>query len=1712
MFNVKLKKQIRKNLGISISFLLTILILTSNFLLIQIPQITPKDTKNPILDKEINENIENSNIPNEEKIKQNIANMKGFFTNNQGQLENDEIFFTSSGSDKTFGFCESSVLIRLSKKIKDNLTESSIVKLTFENSNKVIPKGIEELNHKSNYFIGNDSTKWKRHVPNYEKIVYENLYDGIDLVYYFNKNGLKYDWVIKPYVDSNKIVERFEGIDSLNIDSEGTLIIDTNAGLLKEEKPYSYQKTLGDIFGIDVSFKLIGEERITYEIGDYEMSNELVIDPLIYSTYVGGSDIELSRDIVLDSNNNAYITGYTRSSDFPTTPGCFNNFHNGNGVNGGDIFVFKLNSNGSSLLYSTFIGGSDGDRSESIALDYENNIYIAGDTWSLDFPTTPDCFDNSYNGFGDVVVIKLNHNGSSLLYSTFVGGSDLDWESSVAIDSNNNTYILGQTWSADFPITPSCYDDSLNGTSDIFVFKLNSNGSNLTYSTFIGGSESDMGSAIALDSENNTYITGNKQSSDFPTTFSCYDDSHNENIDVFVLKLSSNGSNLTYSTFIGGGDRDYGCDIVLDSEKNAYITGYTYSSDFPTTSGCYDNSYNGGDEDVIVLKLNSDGSELLYSTFVGGSKYDHGFSIALDSKNNTYITGSTDSSDFLTTYGCYNDSGNGVFVFKLNSDGTDILYSTYVGEWGTGEGIALDSDNNAYVTGYTKSSDFPTTVGCYNDSYNGGTYDVFVFKIDIKNYPQLKNISFSKTSCYRTTSIKIYINVSDIEDNESDLLSLMQYRAPFGDWKDLDETYIIDHWATTFIPDKNAKVGFYDLRIKIIDQDGGWSKWLEYSDAFEIFNFIPIAEIDEIKPNPAYEGQKVWFYGNGTDDGTIEGYNWLSNIDGFLSREKSFNLSNLSIGTHTIAFKVKDNNNSWSKDVILNSILKVLKDSDGDLVTDIYDKFPNDPSASIDSDNDGYPDEWNEGKSQNYSTTGLQLDTFSNDPNEWKDSDKDGIGDNSDAFTNDPNEWKDSDKDGIGDNSDAFPNDPNEQKDSDGDGVGDNSDAFTNDPNESKDSDGDGVGDNSDAFTNDPNEQKDSDGDGVGDNSDFLVNFNNNYFYIIIFLLFLLVSIPSWINFNRKRKAKISIEWMKIAFKEVDSFDLNYDNNLFQEAISSFKRRKYKQAFKQAKEAENYITPILFGIIAIKNAEKSLNKAKEYGIIGLEENFQKAVNAFQNEAFDDAKNYANVSNKEIEDIIKLREESKYKISDAENLFKEAKKIIFIDELKPKLDKAKTSFEKNEFGDSLSISENFIKEINSTKKEAKPEISLVLPENLDSGIWNRTKLTVTNSGRTHAKNLKISLSGRFENDEIPKIPLVKAGESQIVEFGLLSKAPGKIPFNMNISYSRVFDDKKYQINEKQWLEVEVNEHKKEERVQSDFLKTMGDISIERETENFRGFIRLKAAAINKSNAVITDVSLKIIHDSKVLRFDRIEPDYITHGQEIYLGNINRKEKKTVAVYLDPIMCTSSFIDATATFKDLKGEIQMVKMDRKKVNVVCPIFFTTESANPAMLKNLVRNVLTHNDSKVYTIPQGFTPQRSFELCKEVCCGRDIRFVRELSQPQPYLAEAWFYGTTKINKNQLVIRVSVRKETNSIELFVASSIQAALTGLLAELGHDLSEKLKGKGMKVQQITNITIKDSIIQRSSLLFRKEGESEIKIENSIIQRSNIKNELKEKKI
>ena len=443
---------------------------------------------------------------------------------------------------------------------------------------------------------------------------------------------------------------------------------------------------------------------------------------LEFSTYIGGGSDDRGYGIFVD-NGVAYITGYTTSNTFPRTLDAYDKTYNG----GKDVFVAKLSADGNTMIYSTYLGGSGDDEGKSIAV-YNGAAYVTGNTYSNPFPTTAGANDTTYNGGMDTFVAKLSVNGSTLLYSTYLGGSGNDYAYGIAVDYGA-AYVTGWTGSDPFPTTASTYDRTFNSGTDAFVAKLSINGSSLLYSTYLGGSGSDLGYSIAVN-KGAAYVTGYTTSDPFPTTAGAYNTTYNGGpYDTFVTKFSANGSTLLYSTYLGGSGNEYGTGIAVDNGA-VYVLGYTGSSLFPTTAGAYDMTYNGG-SDVFVSKLSPDGSTLLYSTYLGGTGDDYGYGIAVDN-GVVYVTGATTSNLFPTTVDTFDMTYNGgtdAFLIKLSPDGSTLLYSTYLGGTGDDYGYGIAAGNGvAYVTGYTSSNPFPTTAGTYETTYNGGQ-DTFVAKI-----------------------------------------------------------------------------------------------------------------------------------------------------------------------------------------------------------------------------------------------------------------------------------------------------------------------------------------------------------------------------------------------------------------------------------------------------------------------------------------------------------------------------------------------------------------------------------------------------------------------------------------------------------------------------------------------------------------------------------------------------------------------------------------------------------------------------------------------------------------------------------------------------------------------------------------------------------------------------------------------------------------------
>ena len=450
---------------------------------------------------------------------------------------------------------------------------------------------------------------------------------------------------------------------------------------------------------------------------------------LLSSTFLGGTSFSEANSMVIDAEGNILVTGYTNSTDYPTTPGAYNTSINSLFY---DVFVTKLNSNLTSLVSSTFIGGTSEDYGQSIAIDPGGNIFITGYTVgysSYDYPTTPGAYDTSRNGGTDVVVSKLNNNLTSLLSSTLLGGaggSGGDIIYSSVIDSGGNLFITGYTSSPGYPVTPGTYNAS---GGNVFVSKFDNTLTNLLASTFIGGG---YGNGISIDSSGNIFVTGLATSSSYPTTPGAYDTSFNGVWDVFVSKLDNSLSSLLASTFLGGSSDEQGYSVAIDPEGNIFVTGDTYSSNYPVTSGAYNPSYSPGYYEVFVSKLDHNLSSLLASTYVGKGS---GFALAIDSSENIFVIGRTDSSNYPTTPGAYDTSYNGsydLFVSKFNNNLSSLLASTYLGGGNSDEGysIAIDFGGNIFITGYTWASDFPTTPGAYDTSYNGPYGDAFVSKFN----------------------------------------------------------------------------------------------------------------------------------------------------------------------------------------------------------------------------------------------------------------------------------------------------------------------------------------------------------------------------------------------------------------------------------------------------------------------------------------------------------------------------------------------------------------------------------------------------------------------------------------------------------------------------------------------------------------------------------------------------------------------------------------------------------------------------------------------------------------------------------------------------------------------------------------------------------------------------------------------------------------------
>lgn len=653
-------------------------------------------------------------------IKAAYLNLPLHFIRNEGQLDSKVLFY-EKGIERSTYFAKDGIYLSLMKKDDAEYLKISPVEGNLETkvSGENIMPGIV------NYFAGNEQRKWKTNMPVYRQITYRNVYKNIDIKYYGNNSQLEHDIMVMPGGDPSQLKFRCAGITGLLINDAGDLVIAQNNRELRHRKPYIYQEINGKRIEIQGSFHLYDKNTYGFQVASYDKDHTLIIDPVLeYSTYLGGSDLEWGYDLAIDNTGNVYIAGFSSSMDFPVQNAVQPKYGGGNwdvfvakidpagkgliystllGGSGhdsakgiavdssgnayisgytksedfpvkgaiqpkaggkSDAFLVKLNPDGNALVYSTYVGGSDDDEANQIALDPAGNVYITGDTSSADFPLK-NALQPKIGGKADAYVTKINPAGDAIVYSTYFGGTKIERGSSITIDVSGNACITGDTASPDLPVK-NALQPKLSGKIDVFVAKINSAGDNLVFSTYLGGSDYDEAYGIASDPSGNIYLSGNTDSKDFPVQYPLQP-KHAGNYDVFLTKINSAGDKIIYSTFLGGSDKDENYALALDKADNVYLTGYTVSDDFPLKNPL--NQKEAGKGDAFISKIDSTGKLLLYSTYMGGSRLDFCSGIAVDKEGSVYLTGYTASPDFPLK-GSFQSNIKGArdaFASKLNS-------------------------------------------------------------------------------------------------------------------------------------------------------------------------------------------------------------------------------------------------------------------------------------------------------------------------------------------------------------------------------------------------------------------------------------------------------------------------------------------------------------------------------------------------------------------------------------------------------------------------------------------------------------------------------------------------------------------------------------------------------------------------------------------------------------------------------------------------------------------------------------------------------------------------------------------------------------------------------------------------------------------------------------------------------------------------------------
>lgn len=594
------------------------------------------------------------------------------------------------------------------------------------------PAGEAVATSVSHYYYGNDPAGWRTNVPNYAAVRYAGLYPGIDLVYHGRDGRLEYDFELAPGADWRSLRVRYDGVERLGVTKAGDLEVRTRFGRVIEQAPEAWQTVNGDRRPVRVRYRRLADDTFGFQVLDrIEATAPLTIDPVLhYSTYLGGTSYDEPHAIDYDFAGEAWVAGGTLSPNFPATgsPVPSANY---------SAFVTRLAADGQSLVWSVFLGGSSDQIAYGLDLDASGNAFVSGTTGSNDFPTTPNCYDATFNGTNpgelDMFVAKLSP-GGALLYGTYLGGTDSDTNARLKLNLTGQVYVLGDA-GANFPTTAGCYDATSNGASDVVlaVMNLNSAGpADLVYGTYLGGNDYDESHGLAVDGVGNAWIAGATRSPDFPAIGG---PPFNGTFDAFVAEINPGGSgplDLVYNEKFGGAGQDYGMDIAADFIGVA-TCGITASTNFPVTSGAWQTTYGGGPYDGFVMFLLPSSSFVFYSTYLGQAGTDRPAALHMTFGGEITVSGATDSPGFPVTAGAFDMTWNGgqdMFVSRFDQSGANLLESTFIG--GGGDDIPYDFKvdliGRRYLTGTTTGPYFPVTSAAFDTSFGGGAIDAVVLK------------------------------------------------------------------------------------------------------------------------------------------------------------------------------------------------------------------------------------------------------------------------------------------------------------------------------------------------------------------------------------------------------------------------------------------------------------------------------------------------------------------------------------------------------------------------------------------------------------------------------------------------------------------------------------------------------------------------------------------------------------------------------------------------------------------------------------------------------------------------------------------------------------------------------------------------------------------------------------------------------------------------